>query len=177
MDSRLSRRTFLNHTASTAALASFSQSAAQTPGEVTAGISKLLQVDMRRLVSRGDLVYAQPVERSEEGIPVGNGRMGTLVWTTRGQLRMQINRSDVYASNCASNSFFERNSDYCGGCAFLDVETGRDVFPASGFRQHLSIYDGLLTLECQGVTARIAAHPMHDVLAIEIEDHRAQSTP
>ena len=41
--------------------------------------SNLLQVDYRELVSRADLTYDTPVARSEEGMPVGNGRMGSLV--------------------------------------------------------------------------------------------------
>src|SRR5580700_10264737 len=100
----------------------------------------LLDVDHRKLVSRADLVYEKPVPRSEEGIPIGNGRMGSLVWTTPTQLRLQINRVDVYASNCAGNSFFERHTDYCGGCAFVDIDfgPGKIPFPESGFRQRLS---------------------------------------
>ena len=75
-------------------------------------------------ISHSDLVYDRPVARSEEGIPVGNGRMGSLVWTTLSQLRFQINRVDVYANNCATNSFFERHNDDRGGCAYLDIEFG-----------------------------------------------------
>src|SRR5690348_11499260 len=80
--------------------------------------------DLRAVISPSDLVYDKPAPRSEAGIPIGTGRMGTLVWTTPSQLRMQINRVDVYASNCASDSLIERNQDYCGGCAFVDLECG-----------------------------------------------------
>ena len=50
--------------------------------------------ELRRLISDADLVYNKPVPRSEEGMPIGNGRMGTLVWTTPESVRMQINRAD-----------------------------------------------------------------------------------
>ena len=56
-------------------------------------------MDLRSLISAADLVYDKPVPRSEEGMPIGNGRMGTLVWTTpriaahadqsRGRVRQQ----------------------------------------------------------------------------------------
>src|SRR6478609_1068459 len=75
----------------------------------SAASSSLLDVNYRSLVSRADLIYDKPASRSEAGIPVGNGRMGTLVWTTPAALRFQINRVDVYANNSASNSFNERN--------------------------------------------------------------------
>src|SRR5689334_17143241 len=107
-----------------------------------------LNVDLPKLISAADLVYDKPVERSEEGIPVGNGRMGSLVWTTPRQLRFQINRADVYANDSTSTSFFERHNDYCGGCAFLDIDFGAAgaPFPESGFPQRLSVYDGLLNI-------------------------------
>ena len=82
----------------------------------------LMDVNYRALISRADLTYDRPVTRSQEGLPVGNGRMGSLLWTTPTSLRLQINRVDVFASNCATNSFFERHSDYCGGCGFVDVD-------------------------------------------------------
>jgi hypothetical protein len=55
--------------------------------------------ELRALISQADLHYLKSAARSEEGIPIGNGRMGTLVWTTPQSLRFQINRVDVYANN------------------------------------------------------------------------------
>jgi hypothetical protein len=51
--------------------------------------------DARALVSRADLRLDRPAARSEEGLPIGNGRAGTLVWTTPSALRFQINRVDI----------------------------------------------------------------------------------
>ena len=121
-------------------------------------------VDLPGLIGDSDLVYTRPVPRSEEGIPVGNGRMGTLVWTTPESLRMQINRVDVYANDCTTNSFFERHNDYCGGCGYVDFDFGKEVFPDSGFEQRLSVYDGLLTV---GGAVRMLAWPAQDVIAVE----------
>ncbi len=133
--------------------------AAQTNSNLRAGEPD----DLRAIVSQSDLVYDKPAPRSEAGIPIGTGRMGTLVWTTPSQLRMQMNRVDVYANNCATNSFIERNQDYCAGCAYVDVECGENAFPDSGFRQHLSVYDGLLDINGH----RFIAWPADDVIAIE----------
>jgi len=130
-------------------------------------------IDMRALISQSDLVYTRPVARSEAGIPLGNGRMGSLVWTTPSQLRLQINRVDVYGNNCETNSFFERHNDYCGGCAYLEIGFQRRPFPESGFRQHLSVYDGALAIEGDGVSVSAFAWPEQDVFAITVSDHRA----
>src|SRR5690348_10283908 len=83
-----------------------------------AAVPNVEQIDLRALIGRADLHYDKPVARSEEGMPIGNGRMGALVWTTPTQLRFQINRVDVYANNSATVSFVERHNDYCGGCGF-----------------------------------------------------------
>jgi alpha-L-fucosidase 2 len=107
-----------------------------------------MNVDYRSLVSRADLDYNEPVSRSEEGMPVGNGRMGSLVWTTPTALKLQINRVDVFAHNCETNSFPVRDSDYGSGCGYVDidfVDFGQDVFTGTAFRQHLSLYDALMT--------------------------------
>ena len=136
----------------------------------TAPAEPLMRVDYQKLVSRADLIYEKPVPRSEEGMPIGNGRMGTLVWTTPTQIRFQINRADVYGCNSAGNSFFERHTDYCGGCAFADIDFHpAPPFPEAGFRQRLSVYDGVLSMDGDGVRARLAAWPAQDVIAIRIE--------
>ena len=49
----------------------------------TAQKSNILNVDYRSLISRADLDWDTPVPRSEEGSPLGNGRMGSLLWTSR----------------------------------------------------------------------------------------------
>jgi hypothetical protein len=128
--------------------------------------------ELRKVIARSDLLYTAPVSRSEEGIPIGNGRMGTLVWTTPSQLRFQINRVDIYANSCRSNSFFESHNDYCGGCAYLEIEFDGSPFPDSGFRQHLSIYDGRLTVEGEGVTVQMVPWMAQDVIAITVNDRR-----
>ncbi len=144
----------------------------------------MLELDFRKLVSRADLVYDRPAARSEEGLPVGNGRMGSLVWTTPTELRFQINRNDVYANNCATNSFFERHNDYCGGCGYVDIDfggagrpLGPEPFPESGFRQRLSVYDGMLEIEGKNVSARVLAWPAQDVMAIAVDDRRPARQP
>jgi hypothetical protein len=81
----------------------------------------LIQFDRRSLVSRADLTYDTPVTRSEEGMPVGNGRTGSLVWTTPSSLKLQINRVDVHAMDSTTVSFPRADSDYGSACGLVDV--------------------------------------------------------
>lgn len=151
--------------------------ALQVPGS---GSQVPVPGSVRAVVSRADLIYDTTVARSEEGIPIGNGRMGTLVWTTPGALKFQINRVDIQPINKDTRSFFERNTDYMGGAGFVDVElagAGADVFTADGTTQRLSVYEGLLDVKAAGVNTRLLAWPAHDVMAIEVDDRRTTPEP
>src|SRR6476659_1308185 len=119
-----------------------------------------IDTDYRALVSRADLDYDAPASRSEEGQPIGNGRMGSLVWTTPSALHFQINRVDVFGQDSYTTSFPKQDSDYASGCGYVDVnlvDAGDDVFAGDAFRQHLSLYDGTMALRGKDVTARVLA--------------------
>ncbi len=137
----------------------------------------LIQVDRRQLVSRADLVYDSPATRPEEGMPVGNGRMGSLVWTTPWALKVHINRVDVHAMDSTTVSFPRADSDYGSVCGQLDinvVDAGEDVFVPGPFQQRLSLYEAMMTAQGSGLTARVLAWPNGDVMAVEIDDQRPQ---
>jgi hypothetical protein len=142
--------------------------------------STVLNVDFRRLVSRADLNYDEPASRSEDGMPVGNGTMGSLVWTTPNALHFQINRTDIHAVSSSTNSFPRGSTDYSSGCGYVDinfVDYGEDVFSGPSFKQTLSVYDALMTARGAGVTARVLAWIDQDVFAVEIDDQRPQPSP
>lgn len=141
--------------------------------------STILDVNYRELVSRADIHYDKQVRRSEEGLPIGNGVMGSLVWTTPKQLKLQINRVDVFAADSSTNSFPKVDSDYAHGCGFVDitfVDFGPDVFEADNTQQHLSVYDGAVGVKGNDVYAEVFAWPDGDVMVIRIMDYRQQPT-
>lgn len=132
-------------------------------------------IDAKNLISEADLTYTKPVSHSEEGMPVGNGRMGSLVWTTPSSLKFQVNRVDIFGNNAASNSFFERNTDYCSGAGFVDIDFvgwGDDIFTPPSFMQHLSCYDGIVTTDGGNIKTTTIAWNEQDVIAVKIEDQR-----
>lgn len=138
--------------------------------------NSLMKVDYESLISKADLTYKTPVFRSEEGMPVGNGRMGSLVWTTPEAIRFQVNRVDVFAMGNNTGSFRDGHTNYANGCGYLDinmVDYGDDVFAGDAFSQHLSVYEGLTTINGNGVKARVLAWSDGDVIATEIDDRRS----
>ena len=135
----------------------------------------LPKVDQERLVARADLNYTIPVVQSVEGMPIGNGRTGTLVWTTPEALHFQINRVDLFCMGNNSRSFPLGNNAYSSGCGYVDLsleDYGDDIFTGSAFKQHLSVNDGLTTVTGNGVISRVLAWNDGDVIAMETDDQR-----
>jgi len=148
------------------------------PGSVAA--QSMIQIDRARQIARSDLDYDAPASRSEEGMPIGNGRMGTLVWTTPSALKMQINRVDVHAMDSTTFSFPRADSDYGYGCGYVDINfdnSEAEVFSGPSFHQHLSLYKGVMIAQGGGITARALGWAGGDVIAIEIDDQRAAPLP
>ena len=133
----------------------------------------LMKVDYKSLISKSDLSYDFPTTRSEEGMPVGNGRMGSLVWTTPSALHFQINRIDVFSVGNNTNSFPLAHTTYSNGCGYLDINVsdfGNEAFTGKAFNQHLSVYDGVSTVSGNSITARTLALHDSDVIVTEITD-------
>ncbi|MEE2834177.1 MAG: DUF5703 domain-containing protein [Candidatus Latescibacterota bacterium] len=136
----------------------------------------LLEADHRALVSRSDLIYRSPVEAPIEGLPIGNGRMGTLVWTTPDAIHFQINRGDVFAVNGEHVGGQFGPTDYCGGCARVSVRLGGEPFRCGEtFYQRLSLYDAEVSLAGEGVRARCFVSSVSDALVLEVDDQRVDS--
>jgi hypothetical protein len=135
----------------------------------------LIKVDCHNLVSRADLSYDTPIVRSEEGIPIGNGRVGSLIWTTPTALHFQINHVDLFCMGHNTLSFPKGHTDYSSGCGYVDihlVDYGDEVFVGKNFNQHLSVYDGLATATGNSIKSRILAWSNGDVIATELDDQR-----
>ncbi len=72
---------------------------AQTNGK------SLMEVDYESLVSKANLKFNEVLPKHQYGLPIGNGRMGSLVWISnklnQSKLKLQINRVDVFGSMTA----------------------------------------------------------------------------
>jgi hypothetical protein len=136
--------------------------------------TKPIPVDYGVMAASADLTYDTPASRSEEGMPVGNGVMGSLIWTNPSTLSFQINRVDVFANDANSNNFYEPHTDYCGGIAFVDIEFPgyKKVFSESSFKQTLSCHRAMVCTEGKQVKTTVFAWSDQDVIAIKIEDER-----
>ncbi len=133
------------------------------------GVSKP-QIDFKRYASSADLRYETPVTTSEEGLPIGNGVMGTLQWTTPTSIRYQLNRTDVFGNNAESNNFYERHTDYCGGVGFIDIDfpNYNDLFTGDEFMQHLSCYTATVATKGKYVNTETFIWSDEDVMIVNV---------
>lgn len=147
-------------------------------GTAEPGSRDSLDADHETLVSEADLIYTKPAVRPVEGQPIGNGRMGTMVWTTPCAVHFQINRNDVFAVNRNHAGEQHGPADYCGGCAAVAVELGGNPFAAGdAFRQRLSLYNAEVRMTAPGVSVRCFVASQADVLLMEINDQREEPQP
>ena len=148
--------------------------------------SSLLDVDYRSVVSRADLIYQTPARTSVEGLPIGNGVMGTLVWTSPSAIHFQINRIDVFSNNKDHKGGWTGGT--AGACASITVElAGRPPFEWSGkdIRQRLSLYDAEVSIAGntydmhwgQSIRVRCFISAVSDVLVLEVVDERPHPKP
>ncbi|HPR78739.1 MAG TPA: hypothetical protein PLR69_09080, partial [Candidatus Limiplasma sp.] len=136
-------------------------------------------MDNREWLSKADLEYTGIDRLPEEGLPVGNGRMGTLLWLDASALHMLINRVDVFSSDESSTAFGPMDAGYSAGCGFVDVQLSDLLTPVFGkeTKQHLSVTEGKATLSGAGVRVECFPCMDRDGLVLRITDTRQTPQP
>jgi hypothetical protein len=150
----------------------------------------MISVDLKALVSKADLDFKEPLggPNAERGLPVGNGRMGTLLWTApeQSKLHMQVNHTDVFAfRNSSASTRRDRgltatdpgHEFYCNGCGFVDIDMGENVFTETAVHNYLTVYDAVAKVAGKGIHTRTFVWNRKDVIAVEITDKRNEPKP
>ncbi|MCJ8014249.1 Ig-like domain-containing protein [Paenibacillus sp. KQZ6P-2] len=140
------------------------------------GRSSMLNVDYDSLVSQADLYFNKQVSASYLGMPIGNGRVGGLVWTEPTKLKTQVNRVDVFGHNGASSAT-SIHGDYFGAVGNVSVDFGGTVFPSNNVPQYLSMYNATENIQGTDLTADVLAWSDQDVIAIQVNDNRTTPAP
>ena len=133
--------------------------------------------DHRSLTQQADLYYCGPTPEPYQGMPLGNGHTGSMVWLDPGAINMQVNRVDVFATNGATTAgewkmdspeYYGAN-EYCGGCAGVQIDFGEEVFSVET-RQILHMYDACLEISGGGMEADIRVWSEADVFVCSFKD-------
>lgn len=138
-------------------------------------------VDYPSYLAQHDIVYKAPPRLGEQGMPFGDGDTGAMVWCPPGEMRLQINKSDLWWENPRAQS--ERSDDWrllsAGG---LSIRTDPSPLRApQRFEQRLNLYHALVTLEADApegaCQAGLWASSAGNVLCVQYQDQilRARS--
>ncbi|WP_211192443.1 glycosyl hydrolase family 95 catalytic domain-containing protein [Actinoplanes sp. TBRC 11911] len=124
-----------------------------------------LDVDRGSYLSKHDVVYNAPQSNPSDGLTVGTGRTGAMVWNDNG-LTMQVSNPDL-----------AEQSAYAAGQVNLNTSPGLDT-GASSYQQRLSLYDGTLTTRYgTDRTVTMFGVPGSEVMGIHVDDHRTGLGP
>ena len=131
--------------------------------QVSLKIMIIDRTNRRSHVSRQDIFYDRPVRNSWDGLPIGNGVTGTVVWTRGTAVCMQLNRVDLFATGSSTTAAdfdmvspgFYGTHEYRGGLGTLIIDIGVDTAPGNICLQHLSFYHATACFESETFAAEI----------------------
>jgi len=125
----------------------------------------VLNVDYAGYLSKNDVVYNKANTNPLFGLPVGNGRVGALVWSANNGLTMQVSGVDTSQQTAFS----------AGNVAFTTnpaLDAGSTIF-----QQRLASYDGTLSTKYDANrTVTVLGAPSSEVIGIHVADTRAGVT-
>ncbi|MCS7253859.1 MAG: LamG-like jellyroll fold domain-containing protein [Armatimonadota bacterium] len=123
-----------------------------------------MHINFRALLSRNDVVYLSPATFEFEAIPIGNGKLGAVVWN-EDLLSFQLGHSDYYGIEFPSL------------CRIRIIsEPSPWIKPPREFEQRLSLYDGELRMRAKLYDSTISAEAFVaediDAIMLRVSDAR-----
>src|SRR5262249_47031084 len=116
-------------------------------------------------LSRHDLVYLGPVADGLDGLPIGDGDVGAMLWTPPDHLRLQVNKCDLWDDGPPGpfTSWGEEDeevSTMLRSAATLAIGHGLPVFDRvylTDFEARLRLAEAVVALRAETPFARAAA--------------------
>lgn len=138
-------------------------------------------IDYRSLAEQANLYYCGTTPKPYQGMPVGNGVTGSMVWIDSERIQMQINRVDVFSTNSSTTAAeWDMDSpewtgkyEYCSGCAKASIAFGEALFDEMT-QQTLFIYDGKLEIRSGAISAECIAFSETDTIIWNVQDFRKE---
>ena len=140
--------------------------------------SSMVTMDYAAYLAPVDLDFTKPT-LPIEGIPLGNGKMGSLVWIDQSgsSIHLNIGRNDVFYRGSATTTWTgDTRLDGNSKVGHVIINFPEKPF-ATKANQHLDTYNGYEQIQGQDVSAKIMAWEDKDVFAIEITDNRPNPEP
>ncbi|MCA1218970.1 glycosyl hydrolase family 95 catalytic domain-containing protein [Streptomyces sp. 8L] len=120
-----------------------------------------LNVDYANYLAKHDIVYNRPNTDPDDGLTVGNGRVGAMAWQQNG-LTMQVSGVDS-----------SEQTAFGAGDVNLATTPAMDS-GYSTYQQRLSLYNGTLTTKYDtDRTVTVMGKPDSEVMGIHVDDKRS----
>ncbi|MFA4029418.1 MAG: hypothetical protein GDYSWBUE_000358 [Candidatus Fervidibacterota bacterium] len=123
-----------------------------------------MHINFEGLISRNDIVYLSPAKFEFEAMPIGNGRLGAVIWNEE-LLSLQLGHTDYYGIEFPS---------LCR--VHITSEPSPWAMSPKEFEQRLSLYDGELKMNAKLNDGAISAEAFVaegiDAIMLRIDDAR-----
>jgi hypothetical protein len=140
-------------------------------------------------VSQHDVVYLSPPEDPSLGLPLGNGDLGALLWTSETQLIIALNKCDIWDDNTPGpfrgwGAEDEEHQTTLRHCGRLVVDFGCPVFDLlyqKNFEARLGLATATASLDAQTPFGSAAASSYissgHRVLVLNVQTNAPEPVP
>lgn len=137
------------------------------------GGTPVFNPDYSALIGRSDLSYTGRITTGTQGMSVANGRFGGPVWQSDGNtLVMQLNHTDMFMFNDASSASMDHQNSGGGALGRIHIGFGTTAVFDATTKQHLSLYNGKLSVDGAGVSIDVIPNMDADAIAIRVTDNR-----
>ncbi len=190
MSAQWSRREIAKLAAVSAAVGQGAAESQPAPDEIESAYSTAdgeWRVDWPGRLSQHDIVYLSPPEDPMLGLPIGNGDLGALLWTTESRLILAINKCDTW-DDSAPGSFqgwdAQHEDQYTSlrHCGRLVIDFGCPVFDLlyqQAFEARLQLATAIASLRATTPFARAVTSAYisaeHHALVVHCEFERPEA--
>src|SRR5919198_2611663 len=149
----------------------------------------LASVDYPAFLSRHDVVYLAPAPDGIDGLPVGNGDLGAMIWTPPDQLRLALNKVDLWddGPDGPFNSWgedAEEVSTMLRAAGVLTFSNGLPLYDRlylTGFAARLRLAEARVELRAEApfgrASAEVLASSAFGVLVVRYRDETEEEVP
>lgn len=129
----------------------------------TAWRNNRFHLNVSGIVGRSDIVLRHPNIKSQDAMPLGNGRLGVAVWSQDG-LTLQLNRADTLPGRLSPGQ--------------VELPGLQRLIAAPDYQGRLDLYRGQFTESGAGMTAIVYVQPNSGIVVIDVrgaDPHTQQS--
>ena len=149
----------------------------------------LIKVDYEKYLSQHDIVYLSPAVEGFEGLPIGNGDLGAMMWTPPEEIRWTINKCDLWDDGPDGHfeswgKEWEEKFTTLRGAGQLFIQSGVPAFDwkyLKDFEARLQMYSAQVSLQARTPFSSVKVNSFvskaNRCLVVNYEDELEEELP